>query len=238
MSCGNCGNKKKCTCPVQIPGPIGLTGPQGDEGVQGPQPGYEWMGTQIRFENPDGSFGPWVNLQGPPGSSGNGSQGLPGIQGPAGPMGPTGLTGPIGPQGVQGPIGPMGPAGTNGLNAFGITGWLSEINPVSTNVPAILNKGYISGNLAGTNTFLLPLTAVIGDVIEITVVSGDALVSPNVGVAISYGDGTNVGVINANPLSLTVQIFESVKLMLTSASKWTIMNFETTDPTFPIGRFI
>jgi len=238
MSCGSCGSKKKCTCPVQIPGPIGLTGQQGPQGVMGDQPAYEWSGTQIRFENPDGSWGPWIDLQGPPGPCSDGSQGLPGIQGPAGPAGPIGATGPAGPQGVQGPIGATGATGANGLNASGVTNWVSLSNVASVFVTAVANRGYLSDNLTGTNTFLLPLTAVLGDVIEVTVTGGNAKLSPNLGVDIVYGDGTNVGVINANPLGLVLQIFESVKIMLTAPGRWTIMNFETTDATFPAGRFV
>ena len=61
--CVNCKNNtcSGCTetCP---PGPIGLTGIQGPTGPVGDQPAYEWNGTQIRFENPDGSWGQYVNL--------------------------------------------------------------------------------------------------------------------------------------------------------------------------------
>jgi hypothetical protein len=60
------------------------------------------MGTQIRFQNPDCSWGPWVNLQGPEGPCGEGSEGNQGVQGPPGPPGQQGVPGGSGQQGVPG----------------------------------------------------------------------------------------------------------------------------------------
>lgn len=37
--------------------------------IPGPAPAHEWNGTEVRFENPDGSFGDWINVQGPQGNS-------------------------------------------------------------------------------------------------------------------------------------------------------------------------
>ena len=37
--------------------------------IPGPAPNHEWMDTRIRFENPDGTFGPWTDLRGVPGRS-------------------------------------------------------------------------------------------------------------------------------------------------------------------------
>jgi len=50
--------------PEPIPGPpgVGLRGFKGDNGFT---PAHRWNGTFIQFENPDGSWGPLVNLQGP-----------------------------------------------------------------------------------------------------------------------------------------------------------------------------
>lgn len=115
MGCGTCGSKKKCGCATQVAGPIGLTGPQGIQGNTGDQPAYEWNGTQIRFENPDGSWGSWVNLQGPPGPC---NTGAPGLQGPPGATGPTGPSGPQGPAGIQGLQGDPGVDGVDGVDAF------------------------------------------------------------------------------------------------------------------------
>jgi hypothetical protein len=61
-------------------------------GLIGPAPAHEWSGTSLRFRNPDGSWGSYVNLQGPQGT-----------QGPQGVAGPQGLQGPTGPQGPAGP---------------------------------------------------------------------------------------------------------------------------------------
>lgn len=52
---------------------IGPQGPKGDRGEPGPKgekgdaPAHEWSGTKLRFENPDGSWGDFVELRGPAG---------------------------------------------------------------------------------------------------------------------------------------------------------------------------
>lgn len=112
MSCPTC-KKKKCCCEKGEPGPIGLTGPQGLPGPVGPAPAHEWNGTQIRFQNPDGSWGPWINLQGGTGGEGTGLIGPPGPQGVAGPAGPQGIPGSPGATGAQGPAGIQGPPGVS-----------------------------------------------------------------------------------------------------------------------------
>ena len=43
----------------------------GAAGPAGMSPGHEWSGTSLRFQNPDGSFGSYVDLQGPSGASGS-----------------------------------------------------------------------------------------------------------------------------------------------------------------------
>jgi len=50
--------------PDPIPGPpgFGLRGPKGEDGFV---PAHRWNGTFIQFQNPDGSWGTPVNLQGP-----------------------------------------------------------------------------------------------------------------------------------------------------------------------------
>ena len=52
-------------------------------GPQGLPPVHEWNGTNLRFQNPDGSWGDSVNLIGPRGVKGD--KGEEGQQGPAGP---------------------------------------------------------------------------------------------------------------------------------------------------------
>lgn len=98
-----------------LKGEKGDTGPQGEQGIQGPQgnvgpkgdkgdkgdigpqgdkgdkPAHQWNDTELRFENPNGTWGTYVDLIGP--------------QGPQGLQGPKGDTGEQGPQGVQGPAG-------------------------------------------------------------------------------------------------------------------------------------
>lgn len=65
--------------PLEVTGPVGPTGPQGETGERGPSPAYEWDGTRIRFIQPDGTYGPYVDLQGE--------------IGPLGPQGPQGAQG-------------------------------------------------------------------------------------------------------------------------------------------------
>lgn len=53
----------------------GLVGKDGDRGVRGPIgpiPRHEWRGTELRFEEPDGSWGKWTDLRGPRGYAGGG----------------------------------------------------------------------------------------------------------------------------------------------------------------------
>lgn len=54
------------------PGPKGDTGdagPAGADGAPGLPPEHEWRGTQLRFKEPDGSWGQFIDLRGPAGSS-------------------------------------------------------------------------------------------------------------------------------------------------------------------------
>ncbi len=62
------------------PTPVTLTAPKGDKGdagtngsngANGLPPEHTWEGTSLRFENPDGSWGEYVDLQGPSGSGGS-----------------------------------------------------------------------------------------------------------------------------------------------------------------------
>lgn len=53
-----------------IQGPKGDKGDKGDRGETGPMPNHEWDGTRIRFEKPDGSWGPFVDLRGVRGLNG------------------------------------------------------------------------------------------------------------------------------------------------------------------------
>lgn len=82
-------------------GPQGPAGPAGEQGEPGPKrdmPAHEWNGTQLRFQNPDGSWGEYTDIPqgaaGPQGAQGpQGEQGIQGIQGPAAPQGPQGERG-------------------------------------------------------------------------------------------------------------------------------------------------
>lgn len=89
-------------------GERGIQGPAGIQGATGSAPAHRWDGTKLQFDNPDGTAGEFVDLQGP--------QGVQGEQGPIGPRGE------IGPEGPTGPTGPQGPKGDKGdttvINAF------------------------------------------------------------------------------------------------------------------------
>jgi hypothetical protein len=66
----------------------------------GTAPEHEWNGTMLRFQNSDGTWGDFVNLEGPAGQ-----QGPEGAQGEIGPKGDSGDQGPKGDQGDPGPAG-------------------------------------------------------------------------------------------------------------------------------------
>ena len=109
---------------------------------------HRWEGTQLTLQNPDGTWGEWVNLQGAQGIRGpEGPQGSAGPQGIAGPEGPQGLVGPRGVQGptgqgIPGPAGPKGAQGTGGPRGpQGIQGLAGPAGPrgPAGNVSA---KGY------------------------------------------------------------------------------------------------
>lgn len=89
-------------------GEQGIQGPAGIQGATGSTPAHRWNGTKLQFDNPDGTAGEFVDLQGP--------QGVQGEQGPIGPQGETGPEGPTGPTGPQGPKGDKGD--TTVINAF------------------------------------------------------------------------------------------------------------------------
>ena len=48
----------------------GLVGPAGPEGPAGPAPAHGWSSTSLRFQNPNGTWGTYVNLKGDPGEQG------------------------------------------------------------------------------------------------------------------------------------------------------------------------
>lgn len=58
-----------------IVGPRGPKGDQGEQGPIGPMPDHQWDGTRLRFEEPDGDWGKYVDLRGPIGLPGAGGGG-------------------------------------------------------------------------------------------------------------------------------------------------------------------
>lgn len=51
-------------------GPQGPRGPEGPPGPKGDKPAHQWRGSKLRFEKPDGTWGKYVDLQGPAGRRG------------------------------------------------------------------------------------------------------------------------------------------------------------------------
>lgn len=51
-------------------GQQGEPGERGEQGPKGDTPDHEWIGTALRFEKPDGTWGETVDLRGPKGSKG------------------------------------------------------------------------------------------------------------------------------------------------------------------------
>jgi len=111
--------------PVASKGEPGLVGKQG---ITGSPPAHEWDGTKIRFKNPDGTWGPLVELKGKAGPGGligglgrigeTGSSGRPGkdgIDGDLGPQGKTGEPGKNGRNGIDGAAGTPGRPGSPGI---------------------------------------------------------------------------------------------------------------------------
>jgi hypothetical protein len=109
------------------PGEDGVEGVQGQQGIQGEQglmglsPAFEWFGTLLRFQNQDGTWGDYVDVQG--------AQGIQGEQGV---------------QGVQGEQGIPGDSqwGLNGENTYYINGSVG----IGTKNPAALLD--VNGNVA------------------------------------------------------------------------------------------
>jgi len=137
--CKKC-QKKKCNCPEAIQGPPGPTGPQGP---MGQIPAHIWNGTCLSFQNPDGTYGPCINLLGPIGPPGPCSQGI------TGPQGPQGTAGSAGPAGATGPVGAPGTPGSNGVSvvAANINGAGHLILTMSDG--STIDAGLISGNGSG-----------------------------------------------------------------------------------------
>lgn len=132
-------------------GAPGTNGLNGAPGANGNPPEHEISGTQIRFRNPNGTWGAWIETQGIAGV--NGTDGLDGAVGPSpnievdgtmvrfelpdnnwtdwidlvGPTGATGATGPKGDKGDKGDTGDTGLAPEHEWN--GELGWLRFKNP-------------------------------------------------------------------------------------------------------------
>ncbi|HZK42158.1 MAG TPA: hypothetical protein VFD14_04210 [Clostridia bacterium] len=155
-------------------GPQGEIGPQGPIGLKGDKPAHSWSGTSLTFENPDGTPGTPVDLEGPIGPA-------PTINYPAlageidydelsdsldpesiadilmeddgfkasvkGDQGPQGEIGPQGPQGEIGPEGPQGPIGETGADGpQGLPGSDAPATPVVNALNSTSTTSALSAN--------------------------------------------------------------------------------------------
>jgi len=100
------------------PGEKGEKGDQGEKGEKGDKgdlPAHEWEDTALRFENPDGSWGQFVDLKGEKGDQGEkGEKGDPGEKGEKGDKGDPGEKGEKGDKGDPGEKGEKGDPGEKG----------------------------------------------------------------------------------------------------------------------------
>jgi len=101
----------------RVQGPEGPQGPRGFTGDTGPRPDHEWNGTSVRFQLPDGNWGPFIDLLGPKGDKGDVGETGPApehqwnmtalrFRNPDGSWG--NYTNLVGAEGAEGPRGPQG----------------------------------------------------------------------------------------------------------------------------------
>lgn len=178
---------------------LGVTGPQGPQGLPGPA-GPQGPAGPMGFPGAPGPAGPMgaPGLPGPAGPTGlagpagpQGPPGLAGPAGPAGPTGPTGLAGPAGPQGPQGLAGPAGPAGPTGLTGStgpagpaGPAGPTGPPGPAGPQGPSGVAKGiaYLVGfQNPGEEqgmTLFVPVTGFTPDIHNNTTIGPQSMASP------------------------------------------------------------
>jgi hypothetical protein len=88
--------------PRGFQGQKGDKGDTGDKGDKGDAPAHQWNDKYLSFQNPNGSYGLAMNLEGPEGP--RGLQGERGFKGDKGDQGDKGIQGERGIQGIQGEI--------------------------------------------------------------------------------------------------------------------------------------
>jgi len=128
---------------VGATGAQGEKGDKGDKGETGEEPAHEWLGTRLRFQNPDGTWGEWVELKGEQGDSPefqwNGSKlrfknpdetwgTWVDLRGEVGPQGKKGLDGDHGKDGKAGAKGAKGDKGNPGKD--GADGKPGPVGPI------------------------------------------------------------------------------------------------------------
>ena len=170
----------------------GPAGSAGLAGTPGTSPAHDWdeENNLVRFQNADGTWGPWntfargpIGEQGEKGDTGNiGPQGPVGLQGTQGIQGSQGIAGPQGPQGLQGDIGDS-PSHLwdgnsirfqNSDGSWGVytdlTGPQGEVGPRGPQGPALTIEGGSFGihyEWDGTNLRIMNEVGVWGDWVDL-----------------------------------------------------------------------
>ena len=124
-------------------------------GPAGPSPEYQWSGTSLRFMNPDGTWGSYVNLRGPQGTKGE--QGDPGPAGTATPATKTTIGGVIIGDNINvtanGCISVIGLVPVGGIVAF--SGTFSRRNPIDMKTKKVMT-GWCLCDGTATNGLAVP----------------------------------------------------------------------------------
>ena len=126
-----------------LKGDTGIKGDQGVKGDTGPAPEHSWDGPSLRFQTPDGSWGPWTNLQGPAGE--DGPQGPQGLQGPKGDKGDTPT---LNAAAILAEVLKVDGTGS-GLDADLLDGLHANTGTTANTIPVRNDQGAIPGNITG-----------------------------------------------------------------------------------------
>ena len=118
------------------------------------------------------------------------------------------------------------------ISGYGLFNWEVKVNTNTGGATynAVSNVGYISDNNhpANPNTFILPLTASVGDVIKVMVADGRARIEANSPLRIVYGVGnTDGGGQIVAPTGFNFGQYESVELIYIGSDRWLLTSFMT-----------
>jgi hypothetical protein len=118
------------------------------------------------------------------------------------------------------------------LGGLATFNWVTVTTVGFSTYNAVPNTGYISnnGHPSSPTQYLLPTTAVIGDIVKVMVVHGKASLTVAASQQIVYGTGdNNIGANFTAPLSFHFGIYESAEVTYVGSNKWLLSNFQTED---------